>query len=121
MSERTCREAGCAREHVARDLCALHYRRWREREKAQPCKVDGCGNVAHVSGLCRGHYARQQRGQPVEGPLMRYDRGTQVVVVRMRKAAVEVLKHRASVSGTTVNKLAAQLLEAAASADGSPA
>lgn len=35
------------------------------RRPTWPCEVEGCRERAAVGGLCRGHYAQRQRGQPL--------------------------------------------------------
>lgn len=122
MSERLCREAGCGQPHLARDLCAKHYRAWRATQReASPCSVPGCDRPAHVKTLCRGHYARQQRGRPVETPLHKYDRETKVLVCRVPADTLARLREQAAARRTTSNRLAAELLTAAMSGKGSPA
>lgn len=52
-----CNVAGCGRAKVARGMCDLHYRRWRD-VVAPPCDVQGCARPACARGLCGTHYQR---------------------------------------------------------------
>lgn len=54
---RQCCESGCERPHLARGMCARHYRRW-YLQQAEPCSVPGCSGKAWAKGLCNTHYAR---------------------------------------------------------------
>lgn len=74
------------------------------------CTVAGCDRPVYVKGLCRGHYARQQRGRPVESPLAHFDRGTVVLVCRLPAAAMQQLRVQAAAEGTTGNRLGARLI-----------
>lgn len=75
----TCSVDGCDRTHYARDMCELHYRRWKRtgdvtrRTNSGACAVDGCGRPASSRGLCHGHYQRLRRNGDVaaEVPLGR--------------------------------------------------
>lgn len=42
------------------------------RNQAPLCTVDGCDHPLHAAGLCRGHYARKERNQPVDSPLRQW-------------------------------------------------
>lgn len=70
MSETArCTIDGCDRQHVARGLCELHYRRWRrtgstaDPEKPAGCGEEGCTRPHEARGLCRLHYRRLQRAE----------------------------------------------------------
>jgi hypothetical protein len=54
------------------------------------CFADGCGRKVWRSGLCAGHYKRQQRRQPLDEPLRGYKQTPNEVVkaCAMRLVAV---------------------------------
>lgn len=75
-----CKVDGCARPAKTRELCEMHYQRFRlhgdvgtverqhsgSRRKYQSdfCSVDGCERLRHSCGLCSMHYARlRNRGE----------------------------------------------------------
>lgn len=51
----------CKKAHVARGLCAKHYRNWRQRQPRGLCAFKGCSGPAWVGGLCEPCYARAGR------------------------------------------------------------
>lgn len=72
---RTCTIAGCHKPPVARELCRMHYERWRTgRELTDPpgwtlndttCKAAGCDKRPRCHDLCDAHYRRNRRyGDP---------------------------------------------------------
>ncbi len=78
MSE--CRE--CGRKAVARQMCPMHYRRWRleqgtpgtplppplprPRKEKPECSIGDCKKSADSLGLCEMHYTRKARyGDPL--------------------------------------------------------
>lgn len=82
---RTCSVAGCERDHYARELCGMHYKRVLRhgdpmpevpaRGEAPPvsCAVPSCDHPAEAGGWCHGHYLRWIRTGDVhpQRPLMR--------------------------------------------------
>lgn len=82
---RTCSVAGCERDHYARGLCGMHYKRVLRhgdpmpevpaRGEAPPvsCAVPSCDHPAEARGWCHGHYLRWIRTGDVhpQRPLMR--------------------------------------------------
>lgn len=62
-----CSVDGCRKEVLARDLCPMHYSRWRKygdvhanprREQTEKCMVDACHEPARAKDLCPKHYKR---------------------------------------------------------------
>lgn len=74
------------------------------------CSQPDCEREQFCLELCRGHYARQQRGVPVAGPLRDVRRGNTALVCRMPATAVAALKAQAAAQGVSPNKLAVRLL-----------
>lgn len=79
----TCSVDGCSSQvrNKARALCSAHYTRWRKtgkldapiknRQKDQPCSVDGCDDLRRAKGMCNTHYQRWLRSgstDPQEQP-----------------------------------------------------
>lgn len=75
MSNRTCSVPECDRAHFGRDLCNMHYLRWRKSGTTDPapktvsyCKVEECGRQLtppYGRGMCGLHYNRWKRhGDP---------------------------------------------------------
>jgi hypothetical protein len=72
MPERTCSVDGCARKHLARGFCGVHYRQRiasgelvpGPRKVRQLCGAEGCGRLAVARGLCSKHYQRLVKRPP---------------------------------------------------------
>lgn len=68
MAERTCSVDGCSAAHLARDLCAKHYARWRTHgdptrdtraeRAARTCSIPGCDRPHKGRGYCVMHLHR---------------------------------------------------------------
>lgn len=85
LAMRTCSVAGCERDHYARGLCGMHYKRVLRhgdpmpevpaRGEAPPvsCAVPSCDHPAEARGWCHGHYLRWIRTGDVhpQRPLIR--------------------------------------------------
>jgi hypothetical protein len=81
MDTHRCKVDGCTKpvKVLSRQLCGMHYRRWqlgkdldapvqeRTPNKGRPCSVVECGAPADTKGLCRHHYRRHLRGEPLTG------------------------------------------------------
>lgn len=67
MSDRTCTSNGCDRPTIARELCGLHYGRWRISQNPT-CSIDTCSKPVTAIGLCNAHYTRKRlHGDPLAG------------------------------------------------------
>jgi hypothetical protein len=81
--KRTCSVDGCERPSRARDLCALHWQRWRRTggvelapRPLKHCMVGGCRRKHLAKGWCAVHYDRWKRnGDPGEADLRKQSRG----------------------------------------------
>lgn len=66
-----CTHDGCERAATTRQMCDMHYRRWKraesgevrsyERNAGRTCEFDGCDLAAERKGLCSTHYAYWKR------------------------------------------------------------
>lgn len=75
MSDRTCSISDCRKPVLAREWCAMHYRRWARNGDPEVatlavlsrCSVKSCGGTERiVKGLCNKHLQRRKRGLPLE-------------------------------------------------------
>jgi HNH endonuclease len=68
-----CKVEGCNTPASARGLCTAcyHSAKYRGEFGKTVCSVDGCSTIARTKGLCGMHYARQQRGIPLDAPQRR--------------------------------------------------
>ncbi len=66
---RTCEVDGCSRPHLAKGLCAMHYKRARqEAMQSLSCSVEGCTTPPHQMDMCHSHYWRMYtHGDPLAG------------------------------------------------------
>jgi hypothetical protein len=76
LEPRFCKLARCARQHHAKGLCLMHYRRQRRTGDATaphrghspepdmsrhgPCAAPGCLESILAKGRCQKHYIRQR-------------------------------------------------------------
>lgn len=69
----SCSTNGCQSPAQAKGLCASCYQaaRYRGQLGGPRCSVQGCATLARTKGLCGMHYARQQRGIPLDAPQRR--------------------------------------------------
>lgn len=60
---------GCYRQLLAREMCGMHWQRWRNSARAadvrpygqQGCLVEGCLGTHDARGYCQKHYRRLMR------------------------------------------------------------
>ena len=65
----------------------------RPKKPPEPCTGPGCDLPAYARGLCRGHYAQDQRGSPLH-PLRAPDAPVLVrVSLRVSGHCAEAIKH----------------------------
>ena len=60
-----CKEDGCEKFAMTRDLCQTHYESARRKGEfgADRCKAEGCRRSAVTLKLCDSHYAQVRRGE----------------------------------------------------------
>lgn len=64
MSERTCSDGDCDRPAFCRDMCRMHYQRWR-KQSGPVCTVGGCTTIRFARDMCATHYTRwRKHGDP---------------------------------------------------------
>lgn len=78
MRERTCSVSDCeGTGQLRRDMCEMHYRRWRKKVTDLPpieqplppsCSVVGCERTAKAGGWCPMHYKRWKRNGTTDDP-----------------------------------------------------
>lgn len=70
---RMCSTEGCDTPAAARGLCTAcyHAAKYRGEFGEAVCSVDECSTIARTKGLCGMHYARVQRGIPLDTPARR--------------------------------------------------
>lgn len=61
-----CRALACDRQIEARGMCRKHYRQYL-KDRASPCKVDGCEKPSTSRGYCSMHAKRLREYGTVEG------------------------------------------------------
>ena len=70
--KKTCKEPGCDKPVVSREMCRKHYDRWRnqwwrdhkkrqEDNKNKICSEEGCSKPAKVKGMCKPCYDKKWR------------------------------------------------------------
>lgn len=92
-------------------MCRRHY--WQERRKrlgAERCVITGCDKPQFCKGLCRGHYARERRGKPVEGPLAAQHDGNVTLSCRIGKDALALLHREATQQSVSPARLATRYI-----------
>ena len=75
QSTRECSVDGCDRPFSCRDMCTLHYSRWRRTGTAEPpsrwpkgavCAIDGCGKPRKGREWCSAHWLKWRKtGDPL--------------------------------------------------------
>lgn len=72
---KSCQVEGCNRSILARQLCSMHYARFRKsgwktthttRYVSEACTVEGCNKKHFAKGFCRVHYYRAKSGKPLD-------------------------------------------------------
>ncbi len=63
---KTCAVEGCDRRSRARQMCSMHYQRWRRRRSPVDRRIPACGETEcqrprYAAGWCRLHYTRHRR------------------------------------------------------------
>ena len=71
MEEKICKEPGCDRPAICREMCRQHYDKWRnqktdygrkrESNRDKICSEDGCNRPAKVKGMCKACYMKKRR------------------------------------------------------------
>jgi hypothetical protein len=115
-----CRIDGCFKAKVCRDMCSMHYRRWKKSgdpggseplrawgHKNDKCKIADCNATYMAKGYCRTHYYRIVRyGDPsVLLKVRRYDGAACAVAgcdsIATAKGLCRLHRERQKRSGTT--------------------
>lgn len=72
---KVCTVCGVEEKIRSNGLCAKHYLMdWREKNKAIPCKVEGCTNGSHARMMCNTHYRQYIRARKSKSARENYAR-----------------------------------------------
>lgn len=65
MLKPNCSVEDCDRPSFCRDMCRLHYSRWRKANGPE-CSVEGCATIRYARDMCATHYTRWlKHGDPL--------------------------------------------------------
>lgn len=110
-----CSTPGCRREGSVGGKCSTCYQRLLRNGTTAPimpqrnprvtylkptCRVTGCQNLSHAKGLCKAHYGRLWRGQPLDGMKKRAPNATQPSADQATDAQIAEARHLYALAGT---------------------
>lgn len=74
---KACSVADCAKDHYAKGCCRKHYAKANRIAKRKPCLAPNCTKqIQHTSGYCTKHRKRLEKGQPLNGTLIGWNKGS---------------------------------------------
>ena len=56
-----CKMGECGKLAYAKDLCKMHYTRYRRTYYTETCVIDKCNNIVEAKNLCSMHYQEERR------------------------------------------------------------